>query len=568
MRILFIGLLAFLSGNALLAQENKFEKELESAVAEYKDLRTFIANISDGAMTAADYEHIKSKTASGLSKLKPIVEGGSRQEQTVANYFKANLQYEQAIAAGKRGLQAESISLFKEINTNINSFSSDLFPLEYYFDNRLHIIRWENFAPIQASFNHTMAAHYYKAGNLEEALPYARKAKNNPYIEQSQLSAADYIVADIKLSKNELDQEALNAAVDALDNYINIDSDDRDELMSKIPEGTATVIRKTLSAEASLSDEGRVPARVAKLYRYEKLNEPYLEFAAMAIRDGYDETRFAEQTAEDALAAGNNAVARLATDKMAESPAEADCGTLQTIANNYYNLGLAQEAERFKDKSEKCQVQTQKKERAANRDGGLYLGTYIVPLFRKNWGVVGAIQTKKVLFEASFLDISNRRDKLRDLQLRSINGADDERIYWDGYYGHIAISRIRGGRPGGRPYAGMLFGYNLREFEAFDAEVFDANEQSLGMSEFNPVEKRYILMMNGGLHGYGRFFASDFFIGLGGSFNTFDRGGLEGDNFSYSSPMLNSRKANRVSLMVRLGITIGLQVGPRTFKKK
>ena len=566
MRLTLLACLLFLQQFAF-SQDSEYQTDLESSVRIYREIRNFSDRISSGSMTKADFRHIDQKTSEGLSLLQPIIAKGNNEEKQIARYFDTNLKYEKAIASEKFGEYEMAINNLMQINAQINGLTSDQFPLEYWFDERLHVIRWEDFAPVQANYNHKLAFYYFDKENLDEALPYARKAHANPYLNLARLCETEFLISSIKLQTGTFDQEAVEMAVDGLDNYSNISEQDRSNRMETVPETSAELLRKSLSTEADLSDEGKVPARAARLFGFEKKEAEYLEFAGMALRDGYENAEFARKTADDAIAAGDNATARLATDKLAELTDNDDCDRLKAIANNYAALNMRAKAEEYSKKVGVCELQSKRKERAANRDGGLYLGTYIVPLFRKNWGAVAAIQTRKVLIEASYLDISNKRDRLRDLQLRSIDDLDEEKIFWDGYYTHLAISTIRSGRMGMRPYTGLLFGYNLREFEELqNVEVFDNTGASIGTFSYAPVEKRYIVMLNGGLHGYGKIFAGDVFIGIGGSYNTFERGGMEADGYAYGSPMLQNRKKGRISLMFRFGITVGLQVGTKTFR--
>jgi hypothetical protein len=78
-------------------------------------------------------------------------------------------------------------------------------------------------------------------------------------------------------------------------------------------------------------------------------------------------------------------------------------------------------------------------------------------------------------------------------------------------------------------------------------------------------------MFNGGYHSYGRYLAADFYMGYGLSWNSFDRGNTDFDSKDYNyegNPLLNGRKQGRISLVARVGVTIGLQIGPRTFEAK
>ena len=206
--------------------------------------------------------------------------------------------------------------------------------------------------------------------------------------------------------------------------------------------------------------------------------------------------------------------------------------------------------------------------KVTGREGGLYLGAYVFPLFRRDWGAVAAIQTRKWYIEASWQKANHNRDYLLDQQLKGEDGARREKAYWDGYYAHLAVNGIsrKSRNRGNRSYMGVLLGYNLRTFETVISNVWDENNTFLGIYEFKPSETRYILMLNMGQHLDYRMLAANFYFSLGGSYNRFERGNepFDNDNFSYERNLLK-REISRFGFAMRVGVTVGLQFGPRTF---
>ena len=172
------------------------------------------------------------------------------------------------------------------------------------------------------------------------------------------------------------------------------------------------------------------------------------------------------------------------------------------------------------------------------------------------------------MIEGSYQVGNHNRDYLLDQQVQGVDGADNEKVYWDGYYAHLAVNGImKGGNRGARPYMGVLLGYNVREFGTLNANVTDENGVPLGSASFKPKDTRYILMYNAGFHANSRLLASDFFFSIGGSYNLFDRGNelYQEDNYTFDKILLK-RKDTRFGFMLRFGFTVGLQFGPKTFR--
>lgn len=201
--------------------------------------------------------------------------------------------------------------------------------------------------------------------------------------------------------------------------------------------------------------------------------------------------------------------------------------------------------------------------KVAGREGGLYLGAYVLPLFRRDWGAAAAIQTRKWYIEVSWQKANRNRDYLLDQQLKGEDGARREKAYWDGYYAHLAINGIsrNTGKRGNCSYLGVLLGYNPRAFEPVASNVWDENNTFLGIHEFKPSETRYFLMLNMGQHLNYRLLAADFYFSLGGTYNRFERGNgpFDNDNYTFERNLLK-RGSSRFGFAMRVGLTAGLQL--------
>ena len=546
------------------------EKELENAVRIYNNLREFTGKLKSTTITDADIKFVDDQVKQGLSLLDPLVRNTGSATAEVAGYFRMNFIYEQGFILGMKGRQKDALALYEGIETDMNGFTSGRFPLRYSFEGKNYVINWDNFAPTQGEFNVGMCEFYYNKKDYAKALPYARKAAENGTL-SSWLKVLNYRwLLNMKIARGENDREQLDAALNAFEAYTNLSEEDRasgGDNIAKVPDECADAIETMLKAFPAFANGGETWARASRLLTKEKRDPRALQFATKALQAGYRDRGFAEETANKAIAAGDRGTAGLAINLLASLTAADDCQGLSNIARLYLQAGDKAKGNTYTDKANSCERQQRHRLRAATREGGLYLGAYVIPLFRRDWGLVASIQTRKVLLEGSYQVANHNRDYMFDQQLHGEEGARDEKNYWDGYYAHFAINGIlKGGKRSERTYMGILFGYNVREFEAFSTNVYDQNNVLIRPAEFKPKDTRYILMYNTGLHANGRLLASDFFFSIGGSYNLFDRGNQEFNEGDYHfDKILLKRKDTRFGFMIRIGFTVGLQIGPRTF---
>ena len=567
-RFLLLPCLFLLAGVTGFAQTE--EKDLETAVRTYNNLREFTAKLKAGSITNADITYVDEQAGLGTGLLTPLIKANGSSAE-VARYFRTNLIYEQGFVRGMKGRQDEALGIYNSIETDMNGFTSARFPLRYVYEGKNYVINWDNFALTQGEFNVGMCEFYFNKKDYASALPYARKANENSYLGNWLKALNNRWILIMKTDRAENDRELLDAALNALEACSSLSTEERDnggDDLRKLPGECADNIEMMLKAYPHFSNGGETWARASRLLTKEKMDERALVFASRALQAGFRDRSFAEETAAKAVAANDRNTAAAAINLLASLTAADDCAGLSNIGRLYLQAGDKAKSKNYSDKADACQRQQRRRERAATREGGLYIGAYVIPLFRKDWGLVGAIQTRKILLEGSYQVGNHNRDYLLDQQLQGVDGADDEKVYWDGYYAHLAVNGImKGGNRGARSYMGVLLGYNVREFESFNANVTDEKGVPLGNASFKPKDTRYILMYNAGFHANSRLLASDFFFSIGGSYNLFDRGNelYQEDNYAFDKILLN-RKDTRFGFMFRFGFTVGLQFGPKTFR--
>lgn len=556
------------------------QQDFEKAVTDFNQLRALADAMVPGQITGADM--LKADTLHQKSSMvfTQIASGRSDSLSFLAGYFKTNANYQYARILLQNGNKKQAYTVLQSAQAGFDTFVSDSFPLEYNGLQKYFIVHWSDFAQDQCLFNAALGSLYYENSATEKALDCLRKSSGAGCLEQDAQALQNNQILRITTDAGNRDEEVLSTALGLFEIWNNLDETTRNGLpeLKDVPARCTALIEEILAANPEFSEEGEVWARVSRLLADEREEVKAVTFALNAIKAGYKDKEFLLSVFPLAERVGDKAAARLAADEFAAQVESYECDNLNLAAQQYETLKEELLSEQYRNKATACEKNKAKQAKAVARDGGLYLGTYIYPLFRSDWGAVAGIQTRKHLFEFSYQALDDRRDKLYDLRFKGVNGAVDQVVRWDGYYAHVAINRIRG-KKGGKGYTGTLWGYNLREFQTITIDdITDQNGVSVNDGQnimFKPREERYILMMNAGTHSYGRFLASNFFVSLGGAWSTFDRGNATFDNDAYTysnsgtpSALLNSRKSGRFSLMARVGMTIGLQFGPRMMEKK
>jgi hypothetical protein len=539
-------------------------KDLPAAIRTYNELRQFCDKLTATTITDNDINTITDYVTRGTALLDPIMTKESGKVANVARYFHTVYLFEKGFMLGMKGRRKESFQLLRTIEPEMSKYSSGSFPLEYQMDDKNYVIKWDNFAPTQAEYYVSMCEFSRDEKDQAAALAYAAKANANEGALTDWLKTLSNLwTVDIKLEQKSYDRALLDAAFASLDGYHGLTEKERTSggvVIENLPRHMADAIDFTLNTKPELSDKGTTYVKAAGLLKAENMQGYYLKFAGAAIRDGYSDRTFLSQLVTDAAAAGDKALAVKACDQYATTVTTVDCAGLATVSDLYTRAGDKVQAGKWKEKSDDCARKRDRAQRRSQRDYGLYLGTYVFPYFRSDYGFVAAIQTRKIYFEASYQAISDRRDRLSDIS----EASNTPTVNWDGYYTHLALNFMsKKGSRGARPYTGLLVGYNIRNFQPIQSGVYQTNSNYIGQYEFKPTETRYIAMLNSGIHAYGKFFAGDVYMSAGAGYSQFDRGNAQfsGDGYEFDHSMLGLRKAERFTLMLRVGITVGLQVG-------
>ncbi len=558
----------------LNAQTNTVET-LEKGITEYNKLHQLSESLLDGTATNPNINEVETMVNDGGAQLEAVLSSPADSLHSIASYLKSNLIYDYIQVLFQSGDKIKANSLLLGIEKGMNKLAELSYPLVFEGNTKAITIQWSDFVPRLFQFNVQLGERYFIENQYDTALVFIRKARDlNDWDPQMMTANAGRLI-QIKQAKNEYDEELLETALIMMTNISEMDADTRAIFPNykDTPSDCSKIIEKILIETPDLSGNGEVWARTYRMLVNEGMDARSLNFAEQALSSNYKDKEFLLSVFPLAVKENRKDLARKVLDEYATMVNNDQCDNLALLSEHYTTLKEDVLALKYKRRAEQCKKNKVQEIKVAGRDGGLYLGTYVLPWLRTDWGVVAAIQSRKHLVEFSYQALTDRRDRLYDLRFRGVDGAADAKVRWDGYYTHVAISKIKG-KKGGRTYNGLLFGYNLREYQPMVVNsITDENGAALNDKPitFKPKEQRYILMFNGGFHSYGRYLAADFYMGYGLSWNTFDRGNSDFDSKNYNyegNPLLNGRKQGRIALVARVGVTIGLQIGPRTFEAK
>jgi tetratricopeptide (TPR) repeat protein len=527
----------------------------------------------------ADFRGIENNIIRGLAAFDTAMMSFSVQKQEELRPYRSFFLLPGAIVQVKQNKFDQALPTLLMIDSVLSIWHDrDEFSLDNPFDSTELLLTYYMVAETRSTARSGLAACYFHEKNYSKSLEYDQMVIDEDALEY-ETSAVNYLRANIaaKALNTPSPTQRIDFALEGMERYGSLAEDVQGQVDQQLG-GNSALDRVIPIFEADLAEKpedynlGEAWARAARVMTNETRKDQALTYTKNALTNGYDDQEFLLASIPVLKGTPDSIQIPGILNQLAQKIPNTDCSALSALAEQYEAIKMTAEAARFKRNAENCRKQERKAANLANRDFGLYVGGYVLPLFRTDWGVVSAIQTRRHFFEVSYQQLTDRRDKLRDLRIRSVDGAADQVVRWDGYYGHVSINKLKGKR-GAKTYSGLLLGYNLRQYQSFDVPKIingqDNQQVNTTPVTFSPIEERFIVMLNSGSHFYGRWLAGDVFFSWGGAMAQFQRGNktFDFEDYEYDNPMLDSRKARRFIMMARFGITVGLQVGTRTFKK-
>jgi hypothetical protein len=566
-----------LTVSPFLVDAQSARTDFEKAVSDWNQLRSMRSAVGEVASFSKGKEQADQVYESTIRTLDQLNKADSLQPFIQLVRWSAGSDY--AVLLDQFGKSEDAFQVRTALLESSQQLLKQDFPIEYQGDTKYFIVQRFDFEQEVNQFIAELGYAYYSKNDLLNALPLLKEADEMGKLDPKMAARNSMILFNSLLTQNLApDTHLLRVALQLFQDWNSLDQAARATLNQgdNLTEKCVEVIERALMEHPEWSEQGALWAKSSRLLATVNKEDKSVAFASQAIKAGYQEREFLLSLFPMALRVGDNATARLAVDQLASQLLPDQCDFHQMVAVNYQKMGEDELFRRYQKRAEACQQQANKTQHRQEREGGLYLGSYVFPWFRTDWGAVAGIQTRKWYLEFSYQELSDRRDKLYDIRFRGVDGSADQKVRWDGYYTHVAINRTSG-KKGARTYSGLLFGYNQRNYQRMLVQTIldetGAVVNTWGPEEFRPKEERYILMLNSGAHFNGRFLASNTYFSFGGAWNRFDKGSgsafVERSKYEYlGNPLLNGRRANRFALMARIGITIGFQVGPRTFQPK
>jgi len=563
-------LFALLFSFSLFAQPP--EQKLEDAVRIYNRLRDFEDSLQPGKVTQAHIDRIRADIARAQPLLDDVRASGTAEQVKVARYFSANFTYELGFVYGMTGRNKEAYETLQQVEAEYEYFASAPFPMSYRYNGQLYNIAYSNFAPTLAEYYTGMSEIAANLGKNAEALKWARRSLDFRHTTEWYKYIAANKMLEVKKKLDEWDEETLICAVKQLESLTKLDSTYRRTVREhNYPSAELGYerIQTTLEKKPALAEGEEYRGKAAPLLAQLGETQKALEFYRKAIAANYyDDHDYLFEAAEFANRSGDLPLALSAAARLSERIEERECSYLQRLADLYAALGARDEAEAVEKRTSACYRKKNKPQSHDALNLRMYAGIYPGPLLTlygryRDYGGVMNVVTRKFAVEASYKLIGRNRLFPGDV---TFNGIDlgDWVGYWDGYRAHLGVKCFFDdpGSRGGSGYVGPLLEYMERNLEPIYADVFNANGYYAGYKAFYAQDKVYSLFLNQGF-----FFADentplgiDLFCGIGGSYVRFDGGGEEYNNANYliAHPLLAARKPARVSLLLRLGLTIGL----------
>lgn len=576
-------LLAVLAGPLLLRAQTNAEL-LEQAVRTYNAMRDFEDGLKPGTVKEADVDRMKADIASGRPKLETVIRNGTAEEAKCARYFNANFSYELGFIYGMMGRNRDAYEVLNAIESDYAYFSTaDKFPMSYAFDGKKYSIKYDNFSPTLTEYYTGMAEICANLSKYDESLVWARKSLNSsntsPWYKYISLNK----IIEVKGKQNVTDQELLDATLNQLQTYADLDTAyKRTVKENNYPTQRTSFdkMKKVLNAKPELGRGGYYYATAAPILERLKDVVRASEAYGYALDAGYSEYRFYDKAIAYARNNSEKEVGLKACAMKETKIGSTECGEWIDLGKAWAEFGNAAKAAEAKNKGEQCEsdrkrreaeaeAQRRRRERRENRAFGIYAGVYPGPLltrfshYRDFGGVAGITLSKNLAVEVSYKQIKLNHVLMEDLTFKSVDN-DGYSLKWDGMKAHVAF-KIHPSNADEGFYIGPLFGYVNRNMHTWSTFSNPANGFNYNEQRFDMEETSYELLANYGMMAIKKHFMIDMFMGVGAAYYKFDvtTAGFDNDTYLYVHPLLESRSETRIGPMIRMGMTIGLATHKR-----
>ncbi|MDD2797908.1 MAG: hypothetical protein PHV20_04880 [Bacteroidales bacterium] len=524
-----------------------------------------------------------------------VKKNGTHQEYLSALYFVANDFVFYANVLRKRKNVELAYKALKPLEATFALYIESDFPLTYSYSDKSYSLTWNSFLKLQSDYYYAKGLACYDFKKYKEAYD----AFSNCI--QTGVASADYkYYAYLNLISlrganvvTDTDEHYANNLCELYRNYLLLPSSfrkeadeqkystDYDPIQRILDEGKKTTATPQILSRCAIvaslaADQLTQDKRVlslfdlvyTRLYDDTNLNSnsvPLTDLSAVTFAN--DAQNYAKSMLEKdktkAFAVGVKSVNQMA----ALNSAGNDCEKCSEIAHLYNFWSQPQKEAVWQTKAKLCLDERIRQEKEARRRAlreknniNLYSGIYAISALNHNYGGVVNVTYRRFALEVSYLNINRKRENTYDLNTRSINASSSDISKWNGYYAHIQPKFFTKSSHG---YWGIIAGYCDKKFEPYSVMLTDNSTKAFSYQMFAPTVKQYIGMLNFGVMGLNKVFGIDFYAGVGANYSTFDRGNANDlTGYTINNPIIANRKKNYFGLIMRLGLSVGLNLGP------
>jgi hypothetical protein len=493
------------------------------------------------------------------------------------------------------GQLKKSRDILYPLESEINYFSEDKFPMRYTSNGKNFIINFSNFRGTKGYYYVSVTELYFLNNDYSKSLNMVRASL--PFIDKGswQSYTAYYYGISGKIKMNAYDAECINYCSQQLSTYYNLNAADLDSIQSHQFE---TYRFATQTLDQALEKGGLNADSYAHLVTaiqtlrfyldpYKETEESQRKKNIFILLRWYNEAVMSNYSDKDfvrnAISFADIYADPKSNDKnswlLRYEKFQLNCTDYQWLIDEYKKLNdtasinrltpmlttckevedkLAAELEAARIKEEK---KNSKNYKNSNNLPLVYLGLNLFPFIFKprDFGLALNIGGDKMVTEFSYLQVNKKEENYFDLSLKDINDVPEH--LWDGFYTHINLKFPSDDWNNGRArsYAGVLLSYNERTFEPFAVNILPTATNIPYAAIAAPTSKQYAGMINFGMMAVNGF-GIDLFIGMGAAYNQFDAHltEYESDAYVIEDALLENRPSNYWSFIMRMGISIGL----------
>ncbi|NOT35918.1 MAG: hypothetical protein HOP11_00910 [Saprospiraceae bacterium] len=570
-------LLLFNSLNAQTPTE-----DLQIGIKEYGVLAEMLEGFNRNKFTTTEIDNFRIRFNNGILLLEKVVLKGNSNQIKVARFYQSLFRFKTFMFHYYLNEKAKSYELIKPLESELTSRVRDDFPLIYSYFGEEYTVQWENFSQTQIQFYVAAGLVSYAEGQYIEAYRLSKKAIDYPSISNILKYFALNTILDCenKGSVSFSPTERLDYASRSLISYQNLSESER----GKLGEKNYETLRRGINILLEIVEKDVSAPVIKACANGAKIGGTFIKKGDLSILMLYTRCYISEYSGnidyhKEALAyarggfnedVGNKVAAQYvgirALDALVRMNPATNCSDLIKYAAEYRyfeKTTKAEELELLIPKCEQKRIEEEKAEarraRRANRYFSVYMGFEPFPAFASSGKVdIGGhidLRGRRVAHSFGFANIKQKKDLI----------SAKER--WDGIKTFYALKIFNKTQIA---YTGLYLGYANKEFTPINALIIP-NDKSIPTysSLLSPIDKQYEILWNSGMQILGKFLGGDVWFGVGGAYHqlSYDEKVVIKDNEISGHEFFEKRKsANQFTIIMRLGLSIGLNIGDSRMK--